>query len=303
MRTAGRVLLAGTDVEVSAQLALARAAEAHGLDGFWVGGPDSYATTAAAAIAAATGYIRIGVLLRLAAPGDVLRLAEDLAVLDHCSGGRAELCLDGRSGGAGWVAVARRLLTNLRSCPVDGRELAVTPGPLQPTIPALVLGPAAVPGAGAVAELDDGQAGAAVAGSPAAGDAAAGGAAADGAAADGAAAGGAAADGAADGAVAGGAAALWVGAERTASLLAGIRAALPDAGGVDDLAGAVRELRDAVARNGARDVVLTAPAGAADDDVALLATVVAPVLRAADEEAPDLLLDTLTFRRAAAAFR
>ena len=262
MRTVERIFVAAGDVAVDAQAALARAAEEHGLEGVWVHGPssrhgDSYATTAAAAVASATTDLRVGVVLRVSAPEDVLRLAEDLAVLDHCSSGRAEVCLDGRwahdAGAPTWSADALRLMTNLRSCPVGDRQIAVTPGPLQPAIPAVALGQAIV-GMGTVAPLD----GPAVQ-SPRT--------------------------------------VRYLGTQRTQALIE----AAADPGTLRD---AIEQLRGEVDRCGAQDIVFVLPTGASsdagsnDDHVRTLACVIAPILRANEDEVADLVLDTLKFQKA-----
>ena len=249
-----RVFVLCSSAEVAAQVELAREAERAGLDGVWVRGPasphgDSYATTAAAAVASATEHLRIGVVLSLTAPDDVLRLAEDLAVLDHCSSGRAELCL-------ATSPEVGRLLTNLHTCTVDERQVTVTPGPLQPTIPAVLAGPSC-PGVGQVVELQDPPA--QVSPDPAT------------------------------------RVVLRVDEQETQAVVTTL--ADPDA-----LAGAVDRLRSAVQACSARDVLFTVPAAGLSTHVDALASVVAPLLRANADEVPDMVLDTLTFRGARAAF-
>jgi alkanesulfonate monooxygenase SsuD/methylene tetrahydromethanopterin reductase-like flavin-dependent oxidoreductase (luciferase family) len=224
MRSVGRIFVSARDHAVAAQTALARAAESVGLEGIWIHGPttahgDSYATTAAAAIASVTTDLRLGVMLTLAVKTDTLRLAEDIAVLDHCSSGRAELWLDDAAG-AGRTG---QLIANLRVCSVDGREIAVTPGPLQPTVP--------------------------VAGSRF----------------------------------------LRVGAQETQVALASTQSP-------DTLRATVEKLRGAIDDAGAQDVVFVL---AGDAEVAIVATVLAPLLRANEDEVADLVLDTLKFQRAA----
>lgn len=281
MRTIGRVFVTAQDIAADAQTALARAAENSGLEGVWVHGPpsghgDSYATTLAAAIASSTTDLRVGVVLRLTAPEDVLRLAEDVAVLDHCSSGRAEICLDGRWAGdltgdaeLTWSGDAVRLMTNLRTCAVGERRLAVTPGPLQPAIPAVARGPAVpiagmgtVTGIGAVTGMDD-------------------------------------VPGPSDRVV------LHVDAERALALVDA--AASPDS-----LGPAIALLRDRIDHCGAQDIIFEVPTGpggdagagtgtdTAADAVTTLASVVAPILRANEDEVADLVLDTGKFRAALA---
>lgn len=268
MRTIGRVFVTSEDVAVDAQVELARAGERAGLEGVWVHGPaanphgDSYATTAAAAVASVTEYLRVGVLLRLSAPEDGLRLAEDVGMLDHCSSGRAELCLDGLPD-----AAVERLLTNLRACRVEDRWVAVTPGPLQPAVPAVLVGRASsVAGVGQVVELADPPHGAVPP------------------------------DGSRPAAV--GRIVLRAGPAETAAVVA----AVSDPA---SLGAAVERLRSAVNARGALDLVFTVPSGPADEAagvVDVLATVIAPLLRANDDEVPDMVADTLKFRSARAAF-
>jgi hypothetical protein len=263
VKTIERVLLAAEDTRVRSQITLAEAAEAAGIEGVWVTGPatghgDSYATATAAAIASATTDLRVGVVLGLAMAGDVLRLAEDLAVLDHCSSGRAELCLG--TGSASQVidpVRAELLLTNLRTCWAGDRQIAVTPGPLQPAIPAVAHG-GPVAGTGTVVELDD------CAGTdrPMLGA---------------------------------GRVVLYVRPERT-------RAVVAAADDPATLADAVRRLRDAVGATGARDLLFVVPRGDGEHSVEVLGAVIAPVLRANEDEVADLVLDTLKFRRAAVTF-
>jgi hypothetical protein len=263
MRSVRRIFVATKDTGVPAQVELARGAESLGLEGIWVRGSgaghcDSYATTAAAAIASVTTDLRLGVVLNLAAPDDILRLAEDVAVLDQCSSGRAELWLDRPSvAERHWSATAERFVTNLHTCTVGDRKLAVTPGPLQSSVPVVTRG-AQVPvaGAGVVVDVERPQ-------RPADHRTRV---------------------------------VLRAGAEQT-------RAALAAAGRPDTLRGTIDRLRAAIHTSNAQDLVFVLAEDAAQESVELLASVLAPVLRAIDDEVGDLVLDTLKFRRASRGFR
>jgi alkanesulfonate monooxygenase SsuD/methylene tetrahydromethanopterin reductase-like flavin-dependent oxidoreductase (luciferase family) len=126
----------------------------------WVGDPrgeaansdDSYVTAAAAALAAVTTDIRLGLVLSLRDERQLPRIAEDAAVIDQASHGRVELAL--REGGGGWTDAAARFLRAWNAWQLPGRDetVAVIPGPLQSVIPRVVIGSAA-----AAAELGGGQ--------------------------------------------------------------------------------------------------------------------------------------------------
>jgi hypothetical protein len=182
------------------------------------------------------------------------------------------------------------MLTNLRTCSVGDRELAVTPGPLQPTIPSVALGPGVpVAGIGTVASIGAGDAA-----TGASGDAAPG--------ASGDAAPGASSD-AATGASGGSALPSYVPAGTVGYLTAEHTSALLRAAtGADSLRTAIERLRADIHRSGVRDVVFVVPADSVDEDVATLASVVAPILRANEDEVADLVLDVLKFRAARAGF-
>jgi hypothetical protein len=262
MRSIGRIFVAAEESDLPVQLALACKAERLGVEGIWVHGPgtghsDSYAAAVAAAIASTTADLRIGVVLGLAIQDDILRLAEDVAVIDHCSSGRVELWLDGPTlGGEHWRAAAERLVTNLRTCSVGDRELAVTPGLLQPEVAVVARGPKlTITGAGLVVELDAPQRPRDLSARLV----------------------------------------LRAGSEQT-------RAAIAAAGEPDTLRTAVEGMRAAIDTCGAQDLVFVLPGGAGDDGINIVASVLAPILRATEHEVPDLVVDTLKFRRASRAF-
>lgn len=124
-----------------------RLAESFNLD-IWIGDPhgraancdDNYVMTTAAGVAAVTSHIRIGVLLTLNGPAQILRLAEDIGVVDQAARGRLEIGLvapDAET--ADWESRARQLLGAWHEWPAgDGRTVSVTPRPAQPWMSRLV---------------------------------------------------------------------------------------------------------------------------------------------------------------------
>jgi len=126
-------------------MALADCAEREAVDGIWIGSlggagidpGDSYRTMVSAAVAARTRFVRIGCVLNLTASDQVLRLAEDVAMIDEASGGRLELAFELED--AEREASAVRLLSAWRGwATADGRRFPVTPRPAQPSLPRLV---------------------------------------------------------------------------------------------------------------------------------------------------------------------
>jgi alkanesulfonate monooxygenase SsuD/methylene tetrahydromethanopterin reductase-like flavin-dependent oxidoreductase (luciferase family) len=139
------------------------------------GSDDGYLPSAlpmAAAIAARTSTIAIGINALVAPFHDPLRLAEDIAVVDQLSRGRLNITL-----GAGYVpgefamfgvptsARARRVtetVETLRAAwtgePFDfrGRTVRVTPTPYQPGGPKIVMGGSSEPAARRAARIGDG---------------------------------------------------------------------------------------------------------------------------------------------------
>ena len=128
--------------------------------------------TMAAAIAARTSQIRIGINALIAPFYDPLRLAEDAAVVDQISGGRLDLTLAG-----GYVpdefalfdvppsargARVREAIATLRAAwtgePFEyhGRTVQILPRPAQPAGPPLMLGGSSEAAARRAARLADG---------------------------------------------------------------------------------------------------------------------------------------------------
>jgi alkanesulfonate monooxygenase SsuD/methylene tetrahydromethanopterin reductase-like flavin-dependent oxidoreductase (luciferase family) len=135
----------------------ARLAEIFNVD-IWVGDPhrrdhrphgdDSYVMATAAAVAAVTSHIRIGVFLTLDGSAQPIRIAEDIGVVDQAAQGRIELGLvapNGDSDLPSWETSARAMLNAWHHWPTSsGRTVATTPGPAQPWVPRLVAGPPSV---------------------------------------------------------------------------------------------------------------------------------------------------------------
>jgi hypothetical protein len=226
-------------------LRVAPIAEHWNLAGLWVGDPragapngaDSYVTAATAALTAVTQDIRLGLFLRLAHEKQVVRIAEDVAVIDQASGGRVELAFVPT--GAEWLARAVALLRSWNHWELPGSDetVPVLPGPAQPVLPRVVVGDrerADVLAGGRVVFSDE--------------------------------------------------AAM---ADETLVPRRTILAIEPDlAGGAETwLAGGaferVSELRASARAAGAQELMLLAPTGISERDIAVLGTVLVPSLRAA----------------------
>jgi len=137
-------------IDGPAVLAAARLAERAGLGTLWLGDPteerrDATGAVAlvtwAGAIAATTNSLRIGLFVRNDSTFQPLRLAEDLAVLDHLSAGRIEIGF-AASQADDWTKRAAAVLDAWDGWRgPDGEPIAIVPQPLQPCIPCLVAGP------------------------------------------------------------------------------------------------------------------------------------------------------------------
>jgi hypothetical protein len=149
---AARLSVALPKASAGQALATARLAERQGIDGLWLGAfsdaepmADRYALIALAAIARATGELRLGIVLGGLAgdritTAETIHLAEDLAAVDNISNGRLEIAfVPGESGWAERAEVFLALWTDGLELS-DGRCVAVTPAPAQPQIPRLVIG-------------------------------------------------------------------------------------------------------------------------------------------------------------------
>lgn len=151
MRTGLRVGVAMPGAPADRALALARAAEAWNLDTVWIGDPfggadhadDTYVLVTAAGAAALTDDVRLGAFLGGRASAPILRLAEDIGVVDVISGGRLEVAFNPPDpSDPAWPADLDRLLGAWRRWPLpDGRTVCVTPAPVQPHLPVSIVEP------------------------------------------------------------------------------------------------------------------------------------------------------------------
>lgn len=133
----------------------AEVAQRFGLDQLWVGDPaggaddvseDRYVTTTLGVLAAKTRELRLGGFLHKVVdpdgftPAEMLHVAEDLSVVDQASTGRIEVAFV--PGPTGWVEHVELVLSLWTDGweVGDGRVIAVTPPPAQPTLPRLVVG-------------------------------------------------------------------------------------------------------------------------------------------------------------------
>lgn len=147
-----RTALALPGAEAATLVAAARQAEASNLDCIVVGdvagaapnSDDTYVLASSGAVAAVTEHLRICMALDLRGSAPLLRVAEDLGVLDVMSAGRTELLLRGGADPE-WRRDLDSVLGAWLAWPMpDGSTAPITPGPVQPAIPAwLVEGPAA----------------------------------------------------------------------------------------------------------------------------------------------------------------
>ena len=139
------------------------------------GSPDGYLPSPipmAAAMAARTKQVRLGIAALIAPFHEPLRLAEDLIVLDHLSKGRIDLVLAGgyvreefamfgvpmRERPARVTEAVHALKGAFTGKPFSyrGRTVQVTPGPYQPNGPAVILGGASEAAARRAARIADG---------------------------------------------------------------------------------------------------------------------------------------------------
>jgi alkanesulfonate monooxygenase SsuD/methylene tetrahydromethanopterin reductase-like flavin-dependent oxidoreductase (luciferase family) len=128
----------------------AQRAEHWNLASIWIGDPtgaaphsaDSHVTTIAGAVSSVTSTVRIGLFLGLGITTQVVRLAEDLGVLDQATNGRIEIGLVPPEGAVdAWLRNAAALINAYHAWPVPHSDelLPVIPGPAQPDIPRLVV--------------------------------------------------------------------------------------------------------------------------------------------------------------------
>ena len=132
----------------------ARLAEQWNVDTLWIGDPahraangdDTYVMVAAAAAAAATAHVRLGVFLSARSSAPLLRIAEDIGVVDQISAGRLSVAFSPPASGtadvAAWLGDLERISGAHRGWDLgDGRMMPVTPAPAQPTVPVAVFQP------------------------------------------------------------------------------------------------------------------------------------------------------------------
>ncbi|MGH9038252.1 MAG: LLM class flavin-dependent oxidoreductase [Acidimicrobiia bacterium] len=144
-----RVAVGQPGAGAEAVVELARVAERWNIDAVWVGDPDggagnaddTYVLVTAAAVAAATSDVRIGTFLTARASAPILRLAEDIGVVDRIAGGRLEIAfVPPAVDDDGWEAGVTSLLGAWRRWPLpDGRTVCVTPSPAQPVLPVSIV--------------------------------------------------------------------------------------------------------------------------------------------------------------------
>jgi alkanesulfonate monooxygenase SsuD/methylene tetrahydromethanopterin reductase-like flavin-dependent oxidoreductase (luciferase family) len=153
--TGPRVGVCASGADAAEIAGLAALAEAANLDLLVVGntrdgrhGDDTYVVTAAAAVAARTRYLRVGVVLNLRSSAPPLRVAEDLGVLDVLSNGRLELVVR-PDPDPSWRRDLDSVLGAWTAWPLGPSgatgSAPVTPAPVQPEIPTWVLDPSDPP--------------------------------------------------------------------------------------------------------------------------------------------------------------
>lgn len=135
------VALPGGDA--AAIVALAEQAEAANVDVVVIGDPggraanadDAYVLATAGAVAVRTRDVRVALALGLRGSSPLVRVVEDVGVVDVMTNGRTELLM--RPGGDDdWRADLEAMLDGWRAWPMpDGRTVPLTPCPVQPAIP------------------------------------------------------------------------------------------------------------------------------------------------------------------------
>ncbi len=145
-----RLSLALPGASAAELLEVGRWADHWNIAGLWVGDPrgaaenrsDSYVTATAAAVSAVTADIRLGLFLAVGREKQIVRIAEDVAVVDQASGGRVELAfVPPAQKREAWTSDVARLLRawNAWEIPSSDEIVAVIPGPAQPTLPRVVV--------------------------------------------------------------------------------------------------------------------------------------------------------------------
>jgi hypothetical protein len=134
------------DVDTGMLARVAPLADRYNID-IWVGDPegtfdDTYVMTIAAAVAAVTADVRLGVFLTVSGSATPLRLAEDIGLVDQAASGRLELGIVAPSEDlSGWEGRVAQMLGAWHEWPAgDGVTVAASPRPSQPWMSRLVVG-------------------------------------------------------------------------------------------------------------------------------------------------------------------
>ena len=146
-----RLSLAWPGATAADLLEIAPVADLWNIAGLWIGDPDgtaanrsdSYVTATAAALTARTTGIRLGLFLALGREKQLVRIAEDVAVVAQAAGGRVELAfVPPPEAVDAWVQDVARMLRawNAWEIPGTGEIVPVIPGPAQPFVPRFVIG-------------------------------------------------------------------------------------------------------------------------------------------------------------------
>jgi alkanesulfonate monooxygenase SsuD/methylene tetrahydromethanopterin reductase-like flavin-dependent oxidoreductase (luciferase family) len=148
---------------------VAQAAEAANIDCVLIGDvrgaaenhDDTYVLATAGVIAARTRHLRIGLALGLRGSAPVVRVAEDIGVVDVLSAGRVELVMRPGSDPR-WRSDLDAVLRSWSGWELgDGSTVPITPCPVQPMIPTYLVdgdrGDALHPGAGMLFETWHGE--------------------------------------------------------------------------------------------------------------------------------------------------
>lgn len=135
----------------------ARLADEWNVDSLWIGDPagaadnadDSYVMVAAAAAATATTHVRLGAFLSARSSAPLLRIAEDIGVVDQISAGRLSVAFARPPASEeDWLADLFRIARAPTDWELaDGRRMPVTPAPAQPCVPLAVFEPGPAGGA------------------------------------------------------------------------------------------------------------------------------------------------------------
>jgi hypothetical protein len=146
-----RVSVGAPGADAGAVVGLARAAEECSLDAIWIGDPggeaanadDAYVMVTAAACAAVTSDIRIGVFLWGDGSTTPLRLAEDIGVVDTIAAGRLSVAFvpPGAADDESRAGLFRILEAWQGWELPGGGVVSITPGPAQPQVPAWLVAP------------------------------------------------------------------------------------------------------------------------------------------------------------------